>query len=1576
MSRKKSKIIITLATLLSVVIPATFAISAFLLPAKTAFAAPGDVAIVGLLDEAIVDGKIDTVNIVTAYAGDTCTQVKHATDAGTTIGKFTVTSSSGAVTISTIAIREQVFDNCILQLNLDSADPQLLVDTSATALNVVYDNGGGDLRIDNAGNTNLVNIGQIATGLTESDVADPIIKTVTTEDTDENGFIDKITYTWTEIVDTDDGAAPVFADLPATVLPDGQAMTGATGITDPAGALAVVVATGVTGQLGVNTAAGSTAISGDLSTKWTDMAAPIANEPDSSEATGHETIVDGAAPIVIVVNMIDDDENGSVEGLELTFSESLAGKAPGANGLAVDSSSNHGSCTGENADPEVSPLLTVGFTCSGLYTAVGDLTLTLIANDGIEDSSGNDSPTKAFTGVSTPHIDDDANPIIKTVTTADTDYNGLIDSITYTWTENIDTDDSALPVFADLPATLLPDGQAMTGATGITNPGGILAVVTATGVTGQLAVNTAAGSTAISGNLSALWKDTATNVPAVAAATANETIVDAAGAIITARVTKDTDSVSGAAGVADGTMDGILATFSEAMDADSVAVTDFVITLNAETALTEAYSDTTDDTDLFFRCSNCTANDTGNLLKLQITGGDGILDMAGVAAVTGGSLVAATDGANPSINTSGFETLDNNQDGTVDYIKVMYTESIDDTSINETDYKAYISVNDGGSLLETFASAVPAPGGHETNVANDQYIFVGVASGTETIAANKTDYVLHIQQIGVVSDLAIVPNTLNSFGERDTTDAAHPKVISATVTQYSGMSTTVNSINLVYTEAVTIATGNGDSTPTKGDITEVGVIAGFGSFSVTGNTTAVTGGNEVGGTGTATIIISLGTNSTSTGYINSTSTTAPSGNFTPAPEISQVVADAVGNKVAPTVVASTAGTTWDLTQPTITTITYSEASVNGKIDRALIVFSEDMDDEAFTNANGSLASGAGTFSTGTAFDEEMTFNRTADTAATGTAASDGVFTYSGSTTLIKDWAGNLLNTATDGQIAASDRTGKEVDATQPVLVSQELVQLSNSYNTLKLTYSEPMYIDLGGTNGIIDDADITTSETGDSTTSIGGLTAADGTTATATDSVLIEGIGLFSVTSNYIPSAQTNNHMGIDSSGEILTITFNANSGTYFVSGTTNPSGTFTPIDGTYILSQASTPVGYTVANTRKVNTSNPVVATTVTSWDSTPPSQITGLTYGGIASSDTAIINWTAHSTLADFGSYMMAYGTSSGVGLASSLWKVSNDSALGTIATRTSNVSGLTEGNTYYMKGYGVDIAGNVGTAGSEISYFLKGASGSSGGDSGSPLSTPAAPATTTTPAEPADEALAEEIPAVRTPLTEEEAQAMETSLTALETELQEQGEIIVITDLGEEIKIIEDIENPLEKEFLAMIKAGVFEGNEDGTFDTSRSINRAEVAAVFCRILGIEPAQPEEDPYMDVPKDRWDAAYVQEMKNRKFISNTATTYGPETYISKVEFLKFATNILKLVDRDFRAEAKTLAESIQTMPFGDVSSETKYASDIAVASEKGFITGTECRKGECFYANGTITRGNAAKILYNMFGEFLGVK
>jgi len=214
--------------------------------------------------------------------------------------------------------------NAVFSLANDDVSPGTTLDVlvnadsgetgSLTALSLVYDNDDINDSIVDA-NSNLAGT---SSTVTITDSAPPIIVDVKIEDVAHDGLVDKIIFTWSENIDTDDGVAPVAGDMPTTILSDGLTASYATAtISDPSGISNIVTVTGITGQVTENTAIGSTSISGDLSTFWEDVAL-TPNSADITFATGNESVTDLATPVVVSNTL---DYNDDASELVVTFSE-------------------------------------------------------------------------------------------------------------------------------------------------------------------------------------------------------------------------------------------------------------------------------------------------------------------------------------------------------------------------------------------------------------------------------------------------------------------------------------------------------------------------------------------------------------------------------------------------------------------------------------------------------------------------------------------------------------------------------------------------------------------------------------------------------------------------------------------------------------------------------------------------------------------------------------------------------------------------------------------------------------------------------------------------------------------------------------------------------------------------------------------------------------------------------------------------------------------------------------------------------------------------------------------------------
>jgi|GEM_PF-4757583 len=639
------------------------------------------------LQDANQNGKIDRILIDVANPNTETWSLTGALPHG-----LSVFQAGKSITISNVTVINPTAPFVTVQIDLSEADLDLLFDTDGLVdnpLEVIYSQGNGGANCvaqpcvtDNM-DEELNAIASIDTNPTntEMDFAKPIIRDVQIEDTDANGLIDKITYTWTENIDTDDSVAPVAADLPVTWLPDVSAATfiGAV-ITDPAGLSPKVIVTNVGGQTMENTAVGGSSINGDLSTKWKDMSSG-ANTPDATAATASEVITDLASPIVRNKYYIDSNSDGKIDEIGLNFSENVTFTydpadwnfgLPGTVNLSGDF--NPAECSGSG-----SSVITCTDTGIGTIDAAANITGGVTAprwdyenNDNVQDSSSNNMSTVNLT------LDDLAPPVIKSAKYLDTNVNGAIDHVEFTTTAD----------------------------TGIT----------------------------------------------------------------CSSFTANTDFTVGTHGTVN------------------------VVSSGGDTCATNGTSTVT-----IALATPGTALTTGGSTSPVVTytqPGNGVEDGVGNDMPTSAG-VTVTDGAAPVYATSA--TIDSNGNGTVDYVKVVYSEPVDDSTVAATDYQSGMASTVVGNLIEAINPGTPG------DIIDDNTIYVSVASGTETILSDKTDYTLKIQQVGAVSDAN--SNALASFASQDSTDGAGPVILSSAYGD-SNSDGKVDQIVLNYSES-TFFTMNG-----------------------------------------------------------------------------------------------------------------------------------------------------------------------------------------------------------------------------------------------------------------------------------------------------------------------------------------------------------------------------------------------------------------------------------------------------------------------------------------------------------------------------------------------------------------------------------------------------------------------------------------------------------------------------------------------------------------------------------------------------------------------------------------------
>ena len=788
-------------------------------------------------------------------------------------------------------------------------------------------------------------------------------------------------------------------------------------------------------------------------------------------------------------------------------------------------------------------------------------------------------------------------------------------------------------------------------------------------------------------------------------------------------------------------------------------------------------------------------------------------------------------------------------------------------------------------------------------------------------------------------------------------DAASPVVTAVTFTTNTISSILYDAVTIAYSEAVEVSTDAGGdvdiaadatetSTATLGGMTTIKQLDGIGAWDGASDMdTSLATGNEVTLSADAkTITVSINANTAAEAYFNAGSTAPTTPTFTPIADATDI-ADAANNPVNTATVVATNPNAWDVAGPTITSVTVSDADNDGKIETGTVVFSESILDASVTNGDATLGTSGtttGTFTTGTANDATTVFARTDDAAidtAYTVATSD--FIYDGGTTKIRDWAGNLLNTDTDGTVITADIV--ETDGASPILTAV-VASAGGGKNKLAFTYSEAMT--LSGCTG----------------TTVSSATCGDLTTAGT-----FVGLGNF-VTNGTIEVPTTKNTLA-GSGTATITVTLAGETGGLLTSSVTPPSGNIA----------GSPAAGIVDANSNQVAT--PIVAAAnplpVAEWELTAPT--VGPTFfekGGVSATGD-YFRWTAIADPSDFGFYMILFSITqsdvTGEVLTSTTeWTSAGDAALATLATAITTVTNFSSSTDYYVAAAAVDTYGNVSPESNTI-YMTSGGTGP-----GSVIIPDTTTDDTTTGGgdTTADDTTADDTTADDT--TADDTTADDTTADDTTTDEDLYEEVVVVTEAGETITLSDVGGHWAEDEVQAMVEQEIVTGNPDGSFKPSGQLNRAEAAALLYRVLGLgDPEAPSTAPFTDVLLDAWYAGYVSGLKALGLVNgNPDGTYEPGESINRAEFLTLAMNVYYYVsDEDTQAAIDALKEGDTTDAYEDLV-DAWYTEVVTAATELGFVSGSVCGDGMCFNAENEITRAEATVVLYNMFYTYLTVE
>jgi len=558
------------------------------------------------------DGTVDNVSV--SFDEPVNDSVSYAT------GDFTVSNANVA------AIADNDGDDT-LRLELDSVTPN---DTSLTPDVTVAQDALQDAN-GNAGP---------ATGdvtVTADDGAAPVALNASYRDANTDGTVDRV-----DVVYSEDVSGSSYSDGDWSITSSGTVDIAKDGDGTVSGS---EVRLNVTGA--ANTTGGSTAPTLDYS------GSSVTDGPNDAPAQTL-TMQDGAAPTFAGLTTVDADSNGTVDTLNVTFTESVASGSVEAADFSIDSANG------------------LSGTVSGVADDDGDAAVNLTLNEGSSADTGA-TPTLAYTqsGGSSAAVQDPAgNQMIDTTSDAATDSaapvvlssasldrngDGTVDSVGVQYSENVST---SSPEIGDYSLGGSDSGAIMFDSSLVSDDTVYLSTIAPQNDTGL--------DLALSYDASAGTQGSITDGSNPAASFSGETVLDKADPRMVSVTTNDTNR--------NGTVDALTVTFTEPVNDSSVDAGDFSSPAGSVDGVTTG---TADDNRTTLSVSGLSA---GTAVTPDVTlAGDSLLDLSGNDNPS--QTLTATDTASPAVTAA--STADTNGDGSVDRIDLTLSEAIDDDGRHE-----------------------------------------------------------------------------------------------------------------------------------------------------------------------------------------------------------------------------------------------------------------------------------------------------------------------------------------------------------------------------------------------------------------------------------------------------------------------------------------------------------------------------------------------------------------------------------------------------------------------------------------------------------------------------------------------------------------------------------------------------------------------------------------------------------------------------------------------------------------------------------------------------------------------------
>ena len=134
----------------------------------------------------------------------------------------------------------------------------------------------------------------------------------------------------------------------------------------------------------------------------------------------------------------------------------------------------------------------------------------------------------------------------------------------------------------------------------------------------------------------------------------------------------------------------------------------------------------------------------------------------------------------------------------------------------------------------------------------------------------------------------------------------------------------------------------------------------------------------------------------------------------------------------------------------------------------------------------------------------------------------------------------------------------------------------------------------------------------------------------------------------------------------------------------------------------------------------------------------------------------------------------------------------------------------------------------------------------------------------------------------------------------------------------------------------------------------ITRAELLKIVMNAANVTTAYDAASTYDDVSADDWWAPYVSTAKKKGYISANNSTFRPTDDITRAEAIKILLGIKNI---------QAMYDESNT--YDDISPDDWWAPYVSTAKKLGYISATN----STFRPNDTITRGEAAKMIVNIF-------